>query len=88
MLRFAQHAEKIIALATSADFRRSVALVKLTNDAALRLWVMDLDTGIERTIQWERAHPPAIDPKLFDYAAEDAVIKQFCGTGIPAGVKN
>ena len=39
-----------------------------------------LDAGVERTIQWERAHPPAIDPKLFDYAAEDAVIKQFTAT--------
>jgi nucleoside-diphosphate-sugar epimerase len=36
-----------------------------------------LDAGIERTIEWERAKPPTIDPKLFDYAAEDGVIKQF-----------
>jgi len=36
-----------------------------------------LDDGIERTIQWERANPPAIDPKVFDYAAEDAALKQF-----------
>ena len=36
-----------------------------------------LDAGIERTIAWERANPPAVDPKMFDYAAEDAVIKQF-----------
>jgi nucleoside-diphosphate-sugar epimerase len=45
-----------------------------------------LDVGISRTIQWERANPPAIDPKQFDYAAEDAVINQLRGTGIPAGV--
>jgi nucleoside-diphosphate-sugar epimerase len=38
---------------------------------------VSLDAGIERTIAWERANPPAIDPKLFDYAAEDVVIKQF-----------
>jgi len=36
-----------------------------------------LEAGIERTIAWERANPPAIDPKIFDYAAEDAAIKQF-----------
>jgi nucleoside-diphosphate-sugar epimerase len=36
-----------------------------------------LDAGIERTIAWERANPPAIDPKMFDYAAEDTAIKQF-----------
>ena len=38
---------------------------------------VSLDAGIERTIQWERANPPAIDPKLFDYAAEDAVVEAF-----------
>lgn len=45
-----------------------------------------LDAGVERTIAWERANPSAFDPKLFDYAAEDAVLKQVSGTGIPAGV--
>jgi aminoglycoside phosphotransferase (APT) family kinase protein len=31
-----------------------------------------LETAIERTIAWERSHPPdAIDPAQFDYAAED-----------------
>lgn len=30
------------------------------------------DTALERTIAWERANPPAeIDPKQFDYAAEE-----------------
>jgi nucleoside-diphosphate-sugar epimerase len=38
---------------------------------------VSLDAGIERTIAWERANPPPIDPKMFDYAAEDAVIQQF-----------
>jgi nucleoside-diphosphate-sugar epimerase len=38
---------------------------------------VSLDAGIERTIAWERAHPPAVDPKLFDYAAEDAVLEQM-----------
>jgi nucleoside-diphosphate-sugar epimerase len=38
---------------------------------------VSLDAGIQRTIAWERAHPPAIDPKLFDYAAEDAALQQF-----------
>lgn len=32
-----------------------------------------LEAALDRTIAWERAHPPAeIDPKQFDYAAEDA----------------
>jgi nucleoside-diphosphate-sugar epimerase len=35
---------------------------------------LPLDMGIARTIEWERANPPAIDPKQFDYAAEDAAI--------------
>ena len=30
--------------------------------------------AIRRTIEWERANPPAVDPRAFDYAAEDAVI--------------
>jgi len=38
---------------------------------------VSFETGIERTIEWERANPPAIDPKMFDYAAEDAVAQAF-----------
>ena len=45
-----------------------------------------LETGIARTIEWERANPPAIDPKQFDHAAEDAALKQLRGAGISAGV--
>ena len=34
-----------------------------------------LATALERTIAWERAHPPPrIDPAKFDYAAEDAFL--------------
>jgi hypothetical protein len=33
-----------------------------------------LDEALERTIEWERTHPPAIDPAQFDYAAEDAAL--------------
>lgn len=33
------------------------------------------ETALERTIAWERSNPPAeIDPKVFDYAAEDAAL--------------
>lgn len=36
---------------------------------------ISLDAGLERTIAWERANPPAaIDPKQFDYAAEDVAL--------------
>ena len=36
---------------------------------------ISLDTALERTIAWERANPPAkLDPKQFDYAAEDAAL--------------
>jgi nucleoside-diphosphate-sugar epimerase len=38
---------------------------------------VSLDAGVQRTIAWERANPPAIDPKMFDYAAEDAVLEQM-----------
>jgi nucleoside-diphosphate-sugar epimerase len=34
-----------------------------------------LDVGVARTIEWERANPPAqVDPAQFDYAAEDAAL--------------
>ncbi len=32
------------------------------------------DEAIRRTIEWERAHPPPIDPRAFDYDAEDAAL--------------
>src|SRR5579884_86285 len=32
------------------------------------------DEALRRTIEWERAHPPAVDPAQFDYAAEDEVL--------------
>jgi dTDP-D-glucose 4,6-dehydratase len=33
-----------------------------------------LDEALRRTIEWERTHPPTIDPAQFDYAAEDAAL--------------
>ncbi|MEW6048150.1 MAG: hypothetical protein AB1609_17025 [Bacillota bacterium] len=34
------------------------------------------DEALRRTVDWERAHPPArIDPSAFDYAAEDAAVR-------------
>jgi nucleoside-diphosphate-sugar epimerase len=39
---------------------------------------IDLDEALRRTIAWERTHPPEmIDPKEFDYAAEDAVLSNM-----------
>jgi nucleoside-diphosphate-sugar epimerase len=36
---------------------------------------ISFDTALERTIAWERTNPPvAIDPKQFDYAAEDTAL--------------
>ncbi len=36
------------------------------------------DEAFQRTIAWERANPPAqIDPRQFDYAAEDAVLAEL-----------
>jgi len=36
------------------------------------------DLALARTIEWERANPPAqVDPKQFDYAAEDAALAQL-----------
>ncbi len=34
-----------------------------------------LETALARTVEWERANPPAqVDPRQFDYAAEDAAL--------------
>jgi nucleoside-diphosphate-sugar epimerase len=34
-----------------------------------------IEEALERTIAWERAHPPAqVDPRQFDYVAEDAAL--------------
>jgi nucleoside-diphosphate-sugar epimerase len=35
------------------------------------------DEAIQRTIEWERANPPPIDPAAFDYVAENAAISEF-----------
>ena len=36
--------------------------------------IADPAEALRQTIEWERANPPEIDPKAFDYAAEDAAI--------------
>jgi len=38
-----------------------------------------LDLALARSIEWERANPPAVNPAQFDYAAEDAVLEQLRG---------
>ncbi len=40
--------------------------------------IVNQDEALHRTIAWERAHPPEkIDPKEFDYAAEDAILAKM-----------
>ncbi len=40
--------------------------------------IVPYDEGLRRTIAWERAHPPQeVDPEQFDYATEDAVLKEM-----------
>ena len=34
------------------------------------------EEAIRRTIEWERANPPPVDPRAFDYGAEDAAWQQ------------
>jgi nucleoside-diphosphate-sugar epimerase len=39
---------------------------------------VDLGDALKETVAWERAHPPEqIDPKQFDYEAEDEVLKEL-----------
>lgn len=42
--------------------------------------LMPRDEAIRRTIEWERANPPAQPIAQFDYAAEDAALAQFKAT--------
>ncbi|HVT79875.1 MAG TPA: NAD-dependent epimerase/dehydratase family protein [Phycisphaerae bacterium] len=55
----------------------------VTSDAAIRreLGYADLvgiEDALKRTVAWERGHPPAeMDPAEFDYAAEDALLKDL-----------
>ena len=35
------------------------------------------EDAIRRTIEWERAHPPPVDPRAFDYDAEDAALRRL-----------
>jgi nucleoside-diphosphate-sugar epimerase len=54
----------------------------VTDTSALRRelgWreTVDPDEALRTTIAWERANPPAtIDPKAYDYEAEDAVLRE------------
>jgi len=34
------------------------------------------EDGIRRTIEWERANPPPLDPRAFDYTAEDVALRR------------
>jgi nucleoside-diphosphate-sugar epimerase len=40
--------------------------------------------AIRRTVEWERAHPPPIDPAQFDYAAEDEAARN-ANPAVPGG---
>ena len=39
--------------------------------------IVKLEDALRETVAWERAHPPApVDPKQFDYDAEDKVLTE------------
>jgi hypothetical protein len=41
---------------------------------------VSLDEALKRTIAWQRANPPSfVDPDLFHYTVEDAVLAQVSG---------
>lgn len=41
--------------------------------------VVPLQEAVRRTVAWERANPPEIDPARFDYTAEDALVARLKG---------
>ena len=65
----------LMPLNTEQDWLVSSARIRQELGYAERV---PLEVGMARTIEWERANPPAeIDPKQFDYAAEDAALEQL-----------
>jgi dTDP-D-glucose 4,6-dehydratase len=39
--------------------------------------VVRYDEGLRRTVEWQRANPPAVlDPAAWDYAAEDEALRR------------
>ena len=62
-------------------YDRSHDLVGDTGKLRLELGYREpvgLDEVMIRTVAWERRHPPnAVDTKLFDYAAENAVLHDW-----------
>jgi nucleoside-diphosphate-sugar epimerase len=64
-LRWGINAEQDIVVDTSC-IRRELGYEERIN----------LEEGLQRTVAWERANPPEeVDPKAFDYVAEDAFLK-------------
>jgi nucleoside-diphosphate-sugar epimerase len=43
---------------------------------------IDLATALERTIDWERANPPQMDPAQFDYRGEDSALTAQRAQGV------
>jgi hypothetical protein len=55
------------------SFQKPVAFDSMTSRQGPR-------GGMRRTAEWERTHrPQQSDPQSFDYAAEDAVLREWAG---------
>jgi nucleoside-diphosphate-sugar epimerase len=70
-------------LKTSLDWRHDLVgdTRKLRRELGYREPI-SFEEGMTKSVAWQRAHPPAaFDSKLFDYAAEDAVLSRVMGGG-------
>jgi nucleoside-diphosphate-sugar epimerase len=61
------------------DQNLEMATAKIRRDLGYRETI-SRRTALERNVAWDRAHPPKqVDPRQFDYAAEDAILSRATG---------
>lgn len=58
------------------DYRHDLSLSseRIRNELAYSERI-PFEIGLQKTVEWQRANPPAVQPDVFDYEAEDAVLQ-------------
>lgn len=74
-------------LVRDLDYRNDFALSsrRIREELGYREQV-PFEEGLRRTIEWQRAHLPEVRPDLFDYRAEDEVLRALREGRAPVGV--
>ncbi len=63
-------------LVKDLDFRHDLVLSseRIRNELGYSEQV-PFEIGLRKTVEWQRANPPEVQPGLFDYKAEDAALR-------------